>query len=331
MKFIKPSHEPWYPTEPLKDIERAARISYASEGQISETSAKPLVDKLFTREHMTPFEFVTFKFKTKLPELVNRLIYINQLYEVQGDLMCIRIEDIIYISCNLRTLINISKFDTKLVTCILIHYPELSVYFTHKIDHLDFKYINDVKYITTSNFPIELDYQTVKFVTNRGVSHELVRHRKAGFIEKSTRYVKANQEDNDGFEDISFIKGNHINDKVIGGSWDNESLNLCKKGEFEDDYKPTQEEEIYLDSLMSIENSYIFLTEAAGHKWSLQKARAILPNDTMTEIVMIARHWSWKHFFKLRTASGAHPDMRVLVQPCYEEFKSKWPEYYDTL
>lgn len=301
MKFIQPSHELWYPTEPLKDIERAARISYASEGQITETSAKPLVDKLFVREHMTPFEFVTFSFKIKDINLMYKIVYINQTSKVQGDLMVsfdqLNIKEL-YATCNLRTILTIAKYEPSIACFVCVKYPELHDYFRQNV----FEYNNYIEEVDINDIPFDLQYQTVKFITNRGVSHELVRHRKAGFVQSSTRYIGYEKEQFNGELPIVSNQGFVNNELEFAGF------------------------SLYNDILLSCQEVYKDFRKEGK---SPGEARAILPNDTMTEIVMIARHWSWKHFFKLRTASGAHPDMVTLVKPCYEEFKSKWPEYYD--
>lgn len=308
MKFYQPSHELWYPTEPLKDIERAARISYASEGKITETSAKPLVDKLFTREHMTPFEFVTFGFKIIDINVINRLLYFNQLSDVQGDLMIsYDITKYAYLSANLRTIINFCKYDTLLAESIVDTNEDLISYFNkYNIDFNDTSFTQLIKSINNDDLPLDLQYQTVKFITNRGVSHELVRHRKAAFVQSSTRYI--------GYEKEQF---------------NGELPIVINEGFIREFNKSIGERNIYFDYESTLNHCQFGYNDFRKKGMSPQEARAILPNDTMTEIVMIAKHWEWKNVFKLRTASGAHPDMIRLMTPCYNEFKSKWPEYYD--
>ena len=126
---------------------------------------------------------------------------------------------------------------------------------------------------------------TVKFTVDRGVSHEIVRHRLAAYCQESTRYCNYSK---DGFgRQVTFIQP-HFLDRGTRG-WELWVL-ACE-----------QAEKAYFDLL----------------NWgcSPQEARAVLPNSLKTEVVMTANLREWRHFFKLRTAPAAHPQMREVTIP----------------
>jgi thymidylate synthase (FAD) len=147
---------------------------------------------------------------------------------------------------------------------------------------------------------------TVKFICDRGVSHELVRHRIASFAQESTRYVNYSKGNFGG--DLVFIVPEWI--KYFEGTEMNES------------------ELIWLDSMEKVENAYNNLIKEG---WQPQQARSVLPNSLKTEINIKMNLREWRHFFGLRCAKAAHPQMRELTIPLLEELKSKIPIVFDDI
>ena len=144
---------------------------------------------------------------------------------------------------------------------------------------------------------------TVRFITNRGVSHELVRHRMASYAQESTRYVK--------YKDKI---------QIIRPCWFRAT---CE--ELNDD-NPTQlwvDEMQWLNLMSQIGYVYNELCNTCGY--SPQKARGVLPNDMKTEIVMTANIREWRHVFKLRCASAAHPQIRELMSPLCKTLQLNLP------
>ena len=132
---------------------------------------------------------------------------------------------------------------------------------------------------------------TVRFITDRGVTHELVRHRLASFSQESTRYV------NYAKKDMKFIK-------PVG--WNKlSSANICRYTEF----------------CKMAELQYIALIEDSQ---SPQQARAILPNMLKTEIIVSANPGEWRHILKLRISKAAHPQIRELMKPLLIELSKKY-------
>ena len=140
---------------------------------------------------------------------------------------------------------------------------------------------------------------SVRVICDRGVSHEIVRHRIAAYSQESTRYCNYSK---DKF-------GNEIT--VI------EPL-FFEKGSLE--YK------IWEDTMKEIEKNYFKLIELGR---TPQEARSILPNSLKTEIVMTMNLREWRHFLKLRTSNKAHPQIREVANMILKEFKEKIPVIFD--
>ena len=145
---------------------------------------------------------------------------------------------------------------------------------------------------------------TVKFVTDRGISHEIVRHRLASYAQESTRYCNYSQ-DKFGHE-LTFI----IPDFLEYGS---EGFKLWK------------------DEMKQVEKTYFAMLEA-GH--TPQEARSVLPNSLKTELVMTANLREWRAFFKLRAANStgaAHPQMLEITRPLLGDLKAMIPVVFDDI
>jgi len=147
---------------------------------------------------------------------------------------------------------------------------------------------------------IEFGNMVVRFVTDRGVTHELVRHRLCSFVQESTRYCNYSV-DKFGNE-LTFIKPWGVsNGDSTEENW------LCVMAQAEQHY------------LQMIEKGY-----------SPQIARSVLPNSLKAEIVVKANFREWRHIFKLRAISkAAHPDMRALMIPLYEQCRMECPVVFD--
>lgn len=146
---------------------------------------------------------------------------------------------------------------------------------------------------------------TVKFITNRGVTHELVRHRLASYSQESTRYV------NYGGDDIEFIKPVWIKEDIEHDYYD---LKIKHQPSFQ-----------WYDSMHDAEFYYKQLLKKG---WRPEQAREVLPNSLKTEIVMTANVREWRHVFTLRCSKKAHPQIRELMRKCCDEFIVRWPELF---
>ena len=160
---------------------------------------------------------------------------------------------------------------------------------------------------------IEHSSLSVKFVVDRGVSHELVRHRIASFAQESTRYVNYSLE--------KF--GNEINviDIRDGINLDNKMKNMDS-----DTISAIMGE--WCLAMEDAEKHYMKMIELGA---TPQIARSVLPNSTKTEITISANYREWRNFFKLRVPNTAHPQMREVTIPLLKELKSRLPIIFDDI
>lgn len=139
---------------------------------------------------------------------------------------------------------------------------------------------------------------SVRFITNRGVTHELVRHRLCSFCQESTRYVKYSD------SNMEFIM------PVWFNTWTDE------------------QQKIWKDSLQKSELAYIDLLKSGSRP---ELAREVLPNSLKTEIVVTANLREWRHIFKLRCSKAAHPQIRALMIACCNDFMNKIPILFNNI
>lgn len=150
---------------------------------------------------------------------------------------------------------------------------------------------------------------TIRFVTNRGVTHELVRHRLAAYSQESTRYVRY-----DGYT-TEFVRPVWMT--VPLGRYTPEDARNHRGADF-----------IFLYSCLDSAASYIGLIQEG---WKPEQAREVLPNSVKTEIVVTANVREWRHIFTLRTSKRAHPNMRALMTDCLRDVVATVPLIFDDL
>lgn len=138
---------------------------------------------------------------------------------------------------------------------------------------------------------------TIKFITNRGVTHELVRHRLAAFSQESTRYVKYDGK-------MEFIQP----------VWSNEWSDV--------------EYDAWHLAMALAETEYQSLLTNGSRP---EQAREVLPNSLKTEIVVTANLREWRHIFDMRCSKAAHPQMRALMIPLLKELQSLVPVIFDDI
>lgn len=158
---------------------------------------------------------------------------------------------------------------------------------------------------------LEFSNLTVRFITNRSVTHEMVRHRIGmSYAQESTRYVRYDGK-------MEFIKPVWCSDELIGINWEGlRTRNL------------TKQEIKWLDACYNAEVSYQRLLEDG---WRPEQAREVLPNSTKTEIIVKGNFRSWLHFFNLRCSKKAHPQIRHLADGLLQELEEKVPVVFDDI
>lgn len=142
---------------------------------------------------------------------------------------------------------------------------------------------------------------TVRIICDRGVTHEIVRHRLASYSQESTRYA------------------NYSNAKF------GREITVIRPCFWSDD---SAEYAIWYKSMLQAEQTYLALIDQGS---SPQQARSVLPNSLKTEIVITCNLREWRHIFKLRCASNAHPQMREIMLPLLAEMHARVAELFADL
>ena len=142
---------------------------------------------------------------------------------------------------------------------------------------------------------------TVRFICDRGVTHELVRHRLASYSQESTRYV--NYSNGKFGSEITVIK------PIF---WSECSTEYSE----------------WLSAMQQAEESYLSLIQLGA---TPEQARSVLPNSLKTEIVMTCNIREWRHVLNLRCSETAHPQMRELMLPLLNDLHKKLPVFFDDI
>jgi len=146
---------------------------------------------------------------------------------------------------------------------------------------------------------------SVIFITDRAVTHELVRHRLASFTQESQRYCNYSKDKFDN--EVAFVEPWWISDS-----------------------DPIDSDVAYpwITAIGTAEQEYFKLLDVG---MTPQDARAVLPNSTKTEIGVTANYREWRHILKLRCSNAAHPDIRRLMRGLTIELKMRIPVVFDDI
>ena len=267
-------------------MELCARTCYKSEDKITENSAKEFVDRMIKLGHGAMLEHGT--------------IYLT----IDGE-----DPNLSKIQSNPHTKVNLVPYEVLTESNYTISYK---AYIT-----------TNLRVLVENNLKELLCYQvepteyhekriTAKFICDRGVSHEFVRHRVFSFAQESQRYCNYNK---DKFNnELTFIKPTWL-DIPTGDYtyWDGDWCDI-------DNMK------IQLPSDNGIADNFLWCLNNAGMQYRLlinkglkpQEARGVLPNATKTELVMTGFESDWEHFFELRCSGAAHPDAKKLADELYK-------------
>jgi thymidylate synthase (FAD) len=298
---------------PEKHIEKVGRTCYKSEDKITDDSAAKFVSGLIKRGHEAMIEHYSLIFKTEVLwyeemledwDMLMHNLDAHDCYSLRpylrftdqqmsdGEMRCI-------VSGNMRAWRDfanacvegygfIPQYLHGVIRCNPLFFPEFQDYIPAIIQNDKLIPIS-VEELYDNEREIHQDV-TVKFTCDRGVSHEIVRHRVASFAQESTRYC------NYGLDKF----GNEIT--VIRPSW-------CKEGSLAYD--------IWAGGCKENEDTYFaMLNEGA----TPQEARSVLPNSLKTEVIVTMNLEGWDHFFDLRCAPDAHPDIQEVANMAREMF-----------
>ena len=283
MKLIKPSAQIIEPTgyaidDIYKSIELAGRVSHKSEANIKEGSAKDFVGRMLNMKHLATCEFGTV------------YLYAHSMYDLDIEKYrqnpyskAIWNNNGHYISTNYRTLV-------------------------------ENNWLDDLQYLCE---PTEYHHKryTVKFICDRAIANEIVRHRKFSFLQESTRYClySSNKFNNE----LTFIIPCWFEEM-------NQGIIKFEEGLYKDTYcfqftegNKGKSCSIWYNAMREAEEHYIELINLG---WKAEEARNVLPLSLKTELYMCGFAEDWEQFFKLRTTSNVHPQAKELAIPLKEEF-----------
>ena len=287
MRLIKSEIEDITPTKyTLKDvkkqIELAGRICYKSEDKITDDSCEEFVQRMINMGHMSMLEHGTIYLTVPVNEDKNGIAY----YFIINPYSTVKFEDDnAYITTNYRVIIE-NKWEEYL------------------------KYMSE----PTKNHVKRITY---KFICDRGVSHEIVRHRSMSFAQESTRYCNYNKDKFDN--EITYIVPTKLEDKLNPGQYTYWDDDWCDLNDYKIMYPCNNDDvDVFLQQLNSDELSYSFLIDSG---WKPQEARQVLPNALKTEIIVTGFEHDWEAFIRLRSAKNAHPDIQKLANLIKENIK----------
>ena len=299
----------------LKKIEMVGRTCYKSTDKITDGSAEKFVEGLIKRGHEAMLEHASFCFDIdygvyrRMKDLIQML---SDEFEYKSFIR-FTFDERALMSGNVRAWRELFRhLDTYDVIpdCFkgfIDKYPILFAEWKNAI--FSTENIGSIRLVHTDNLWTEYEFLThcdvtVRFIVDRGISHEIVRHRPASFAQESTRYCNYSK-DKFGSQ-IAFI----IPSGFSYGS---------------------PEWKIWKDAMECAEAYYMGMIKAgAAPEW----ARTVLPNSVKTELIMTANCAEWKHFFNLRacnTTGKAHPQMLEVSRPLLDDFKKSIEGVFDDL
>lgn len=278
IELIDPSVEEIKQKDLLKHIELCGRVCYKSEDKITEDSAEKFVKNIVKRGHTSVTEHGTVylslpEFLNIIPDSDEECKVLNQIYWSPYSFREVGNSGELLITTNFRVILNSVNNDIDKAIDIVKKYKPLSI----------------DRFIKRTTFRITCD---------RGVSHELVRHRVFSFSQESTRYV------NNTKKGFLFIKP---------AWWDDELLNNTYLA-MDNIYKFNQMH-LFRNNCEDTAEYYSSLIELGQ---TPQQARAVLNNAIKTEVVMTGTEPQWEEFLKLRTDKSAHPDMQIIANKIKE-------------
>ena len=295
-------------------IERCGRICYKSEDKIEQGSALPFCEKVIKRRHDSVLEMATVSMLVKADQ--KTMADFLALFLVMEPAKFLKIsiisEDSLLITGSVRTFRDLycdkQAFEFSAIAIGLyrkINFMDGHPTFCERSQPLKtWVDLSAIAILDESDWESMLasdplmyskhKHVAVKFVVNRAVSHELVRHRTCSFLQESQRYVKMNGK-------VTFIEP---------------SAFFARDSDAMSDW---------IEAVQDSEDCYDEFTEEGA---SPQAARLVLPNSTKTELIVYTNLDGWGHIFSQRDSKAADPSMREVMAPLHEEFRQRWPEVF---
>lgn len=311
MKIINSQASVLVENDPIKKIEKCGRVCYKSEDKITEDSAEKFVENIIKRGHEAVLEHASFIFQVSYnvyEDIRDKVMFVENRYPVK---MYLRFTDSdgYIVSGDVRAwrdffcFAGVPPYMNDFVEANPILFSEFKSDFPFNLKgrKWSIRQISANELVSTYQRLVHEDI-SVKFICDRGVTHEIVRHRPASFCQESTRYC------------------NYSNGKFGG------EITVIKPCFFKENSTR------YLNWFVaceSAETAYNAILEDGG---TPQEARDVLPNSLKTELIMTAPLMEWCHFFNLRMSPAAHPQMQEVASYAYDAMNSfLWDAHTITL
>lgn len=322
MKLVKPSIKHLdVTTNPLKAIELAGRTCYKSEDKTTEDSAEKFVKMLLKRGHHAMIEHSNFILSVGW-ELYGEILKIEDRqylrmttgvstgrYFISGNPtalreFCMRPDVPSHIQRQIAFAVNIKA--SLLFEDVLRYTEHLKQY-----DNIVLQKIRMIDDISDFTIAEKLAHQVMSYriICDRGVTHEIVRHRPFSYAQESTRYVNYK-------EGVEFIIPPWI---------PMDAQEIAAEDTFTAEAITTPDQD-WLGAMGGAELEYM---ELISKGWKPQQARSVLPNSLKTEIVVTGNLQQWGHFFKLRCDKKAHPQMQEVANMILTDIRERVPVIFD--
>lgn len=298
MRMIKPDAKYLDPGKSVtKFIELCGRTCYKSEDKISEGTDKAFFEKMVANGHHAMLEHA-YLYGKAINSNYQKIMRGNRFINFEG------VNG--FFSMSMRVAVELSQSKSEDIYQERF-YREMERALNAAIDG-EFYSSSDIIMMSRDAFIVEVHYpsylhnlipHTVLFTVDRGVTHELVRHRIASFAQESTRYC-------------NYSKGKYGSEITVIEPEDWET-------------KTDAEKELITSHLEDVESLYIKLTQECN--WPAQRARMILPQCTKADIIVTAIEDEWFHILDLRLfakTGASHPDMKRVMKIVYPSLKKNF-------
>lgn len=288
-------------------IEACGRICYKSEARITPDSAAPFIRNIVKSGHNSVTEMAVCTIRVTLD---NRSM-VERFFESQPKFLTISImeKNVLLITGSVRAFreMYMTNPTQKMVKGVIKFLAERSPIFFFDLmpkngwPRQDGVLVEKVPLAEVDQLPVDLfakhRYLAVKLITNRAVTHEIVRHRPCSFLQESQRYCRYDKEQFGS--EVTFVKPMFF-------------------------AEGSPEYALWQQAMQETEALYLKLLATS----SPQAARTVLPNSCKTEIIVYANLLEWVHIFKLRTQTAAEPSMREIMIPLLNEFHQRFPAVF---
>lgn len=328
---VKPCYEIMNIPEPtdkmgvLKYLEEIGRVCYKSEDKITDKSCIEFINMIKNRKHWAMLEHYIFVFAVS-KDIYDDIVNSHNWFHDQNNCDFIHAMDFIKYTywhnpadSNITYLVSASitalnylwdckvfeEDDSHGIVRICRFMKELfpeAIMDPYGYQGIDTSGIRLLSRKEIEGLPIGLrmihDFCSVKFTVNRGVTHEIVRHRPASYAQESTRYCN--------YSPYSEETTNGKDLRLMQPTFSGENSDGCIK--------------LWNSMAEFVEECYNKMIALGA---TPQEARAVLPNSTKADIIMTARMWEWKHFFDMRVPASAHPEMRQVTVPLVVDMNNR--------